>query len=170
MSENEMKHLLERIYFDEKHPASFGGVRNLYRAAKSLNSNITLKFVHDWLSSRFEYSLFKPTVKIFSRNKTLATYINEYWQCDTLDYSNISRFNNGFKYLICVIDVFSKYLMVIPLKSKTMTEVTYKFNILFNQIKPTHLQSDRGTDFYNREFKNTWYIMGRTSIFMLSLI
>ena len=145
--------ILENIYFDEKNPNSFASANKLYLAAKKIDNDITRDFVKRWLSSRFEYSLFKQPRHTFKRNKVLASFINEYWQIDILDYANISRFNNGFKYLINIIDVFSKFLICIPTKTKTMFEITYKFNILFSKVKPINLQSDRGREFNNRDFK-----------------
>ena len=153
MSKREKENLLEKIYFNPKNSSSFGSASNLFKAAKKIDPSITKSFVESWLKSRYEYTLFKKTNKKFRRNKILASYINEFWQIDLLDYSKLSRYNEGFKYLINIIDVFSKYLIVIPIKTKSMFEITYKMNILFNRVKPVNLQSDRGREFFNRDFK-----------------
>jgi len=149
-----MNNLLENIYFDPRHPASFGGAQKLYKFAKSIDDTITLKHVKDWLSSRHEYSLYKESKSKFKRNRIYVSYINEQWEIDLLDYSSLSRFNNGVKYLITIIDVFSKYLYVIPIKNKSMKEVTSKFDSLFKTVHPTKIRSDRGKEFDNQQFRN----------------
>src|SRR6185436_8299968 len=63
--------------------------------------------------------------------------------------------NKGYKYLLTVIDVFSKYAWSVPIKNKSATSVTNAFKSILNQgRKPTNLQSDRGLEFYNNHFKN----------------
>ena len=145
--------LFERIYFNPSHPAAFGGVKKLYQYAKIENKGITLNDVKKWLSSRNEYTLFKESRKNFKRNRIYVSYVNEQWEIDLLDYAKLSRFNQGYKYLITIIDVFSKYLYVIPIKRKSMKEVTDRFTILFQKVKPTKIRSDRGKEFDNLEFR-----------------
>lgn len=145
--------ILKDIYFNPNHSAAFGGVKRLYDHVKLIDQNITLKDVKKWLSLQKEYTLFKDTYKNFSRNKIYASYVNEQWEIDLLDYANLHRYNNGYKYLITIIDIFSKYLYVIPIKRKCMKEVTERFEILFKKIKPTKIRSDRGKEFDNREFR-----------------
>jgi len=69
-----------------------------------------------------------------------------------IPYSNN---NKDHKYLLTVIDVFSKYAWSVPIKNKSATSVTNAFKSILNQgRKPTNLQSDRGLEFYNNHFKN----------------
>ena len=49
--------------------------------------------------------------------------IDEIWTADLIDMQSFSKFNNGIKYLLMVIDVFSKYGWIVPLKSKTGVDV-----------------------------------------------
>ena len=49
------------------------------------------------------------------------------WECDLVDVQGLSKHNDGIDYLLCVIDVFSKYLNVVPVKSKPGTSVTAAF-------------------------------------------
>ena len=145
--------LLNKLYFDPNHPASFGGVKRLYDHAKLIDNSITILDVKNWLSSKFPYTLYKDTHRNFQRNKIYVSYVNEQWEIDLLDYSNLSRYNYGYKFLITIIDVFSKYIYVIPIKNKSMKEVSEKFEILFKKVKPTKIRSDRGKEFDNKSFK-----------------
>ena len=63
------------------------------------------------------------------------------------------RDNNGVKYLLTVIDVFSKYGWMIPLKTKTGVEVAGALKEIFKQRKPGLLWTDKGIDFFNRHVK-----------------
>lgn len=76
-------------------------------------------------------------------------------QCDLVDVSKLSKYNNGVKYLLTAIDVFSKYAYVFPLKSKSADSVLKAFQKLFKETKfVTNLQTDRGKEFTNNRLKN----------------
>ena len=65
-----------------------------------------------------------------------------------------SKQNKHYKYLLAVIDVFSKYGWLIPLKNKTGVTVSEAFKILFKERKPMHIWADKGSEFYNRQVKD----------------
>ena len=67
--------------------------------------------------------------------------------------SSFSRSNKGYKYLLAVIDVFSKYGWIIPLKTKTGKVVVQAFRKLFLAGHPSRLWTHKGTDFYNQQLK-----------------
>ena len=67
--------------------------------------------------------------------------------------SSFSRSNKGYKYLLTVINVFSKYGWILPLKTKTGKGVAQAFQKLFFNGHPRHLWTDKGTEFYNQQFK-----------------
>jgi hypothetical protein len=103
-------------YFDPKHPASFGGVENF---RKHLDKKFTGKQIQDWMLKQDAYTLHKPVRKNFKRRITFTTGIDDLWQADLVDLSSISKYNEGYKFLLTVIDVFSKVAWVIPLKNKS---------------------------------------------------
>ena len=134
-------------YFDPKHPASFGGVDNF---RKHLDKKFTRKQIQDWMLKQDAYTLHKPVRKNFKRRITFTTGIDDLWQADLVDLSSISKYNEGYKFLLTVIDVFSKVAWAIPLKNKSGQTLTEAFSTLFQQRKPAHLQTDKGTEFLNR--------------------
>ena len=67
--------------------------------------------------------------------------------------SLFTRSNKGYQYLLTVIDVFSKYDWIVPLKTKTVKEVAQAFRTLFLNGHPSRLRTDKGTEFYNRHLK-----------------
>ena len=66
--------------------------------------------------------------------------------------SAFSRSNKFYKYLLTVIDVFSKYGWIVPLKTKTGKEVAQAFRKLFLNGHPTRLWTDKGTELYNQQY------------------
>ena len=68
----------------------------------------------------------------------------------------ISKFNKGFRFLLCVIDIFSKYAWVIPLKDKKGISITDTFQKISKESngKSINIWTDKGSEFYNRSIKS----------------
>ena len=62
--------------------------------------------------------LHKPIIRKFEKRKVYSSFRDNIWGADLADMQLISKFNKGFRFLLCVIDIFSKYAWVIPLKDK----------------------------------------------------
>lgn len=99
--------------------------------------------------------IYKYARKNFPRRHVIQKDIDDLWQADLMDMQTISKNNSNFKYILVIIDTFSKYGWVIPLKQKNKENVTYAFSdlILQQQRCPKNLQTDMGTEFYNDKFK-----------------
>jgi len=95
---------LGNIYYVPKHEAGFGSVAKLVKASKSKKSD-----VEDWLSGQNTYTLHKPVRKIFPRIPYIVTNIDDVWEMDLADLSSLSKYNERYKYLLNVIDIFSRY-------------------------------------------------------------
>ena len=67
----------------------------------------------------------------------------------------LSRYNKGIRFLLCVIDIFSKYAWVIPLKDKKVISIVKAFQSILKQSKgkPNKIWVDKGSEFYNARFK-----------------
>ena len=67
-----------------------------------------------------------------------------------------SKFNKGFRFLLCVIDIFSKYAWVVPLKDKKGVSIVDAFQKILDKSrrKPNKIWVDKGSEFYNNSFKN----------------
>ena len=108
-----------------------------------------------WLSGQDTYTLHKPVRRRFPRRRVVVPGIDHQWQADLVDVSRLSTTNDGYKFLLTCIDVFSKYAWVIPLKNKTGASLIRAFEtILQSGRKPVHLQTDKGTEFTNRAFQS----------------
>ena len=67
----------------------------------------------------------------------------------------ISKFNKGFRFLLCIIDIFSKYAWVVPLKDKKGISIVNAFQKILKESdrKPNKIWVDKGSEFYNNSFK-----------------
>ena len=99
--------------------------------------------------------LHKPIIRNFKRRKVYSSF-KDIWGVDLADMTLISKFNKGIKYLLCVIDLFSRYSWVIPLKNKKGESIVEGFqSILKNSDrKPDKIWVDHRSEFYNNKFKN----------------
>ena len=71
----------------------------------------------DW-SNQLANELHKPVRRRFDKRTVFAKQVDDIWIADLVDMSSFSRSNKGYKYLLTVIDVFSKYGWMVPLKTK----------------------------------------------------
>ena len=100
--------------------------------------------------------------KRFPRNPYTVNNINDVWECDLVDAQGLSKYNDGVKYLLTVIYVFSKFLHIIPLISKTGEAVKTSFQSIFKDtkyLKPIRrrhvwVRTDRGKEFLKRSFQD----------------
>lgn len=96
----------------------------------------------------------KAARRNFQRRSVILKGIDDLWQADLIDIKNYQKINKGFKFILVIIDAFSKYAWLLPLKTKTKTEVTVAFEkILKTGRNPKNLQTDMGTEFYNDIFQ-----------------
>ena len=68
---------------------------------------------------------------------------------------SLSKYNKGIKYLLCAIDLFSKYAWVVPIKDKKGTSIVNAFKKILNDSnrKPNKIRFDQGSEFYNQSFE-----------------
>ena len=97
----------------------------------------------------------KPVIRKFKKRKVYSQFKDNIWGVDLADMQSLSRTNKGIRYLLCAIDLYSKYAFVIPLENKKGISVTNGFNKIINQsnIKPNKIWVDQGGEFYNNIFK-----------------
>ena len=67
----------------------------------------------------------------------------------------LHKFNKGFRFLLCIIDIFSKYARVIPIKDKKGVSIVNVFQKILDDSKrkPNKIWVDKGSEFYNNSFK-----------------
>ena len=139
---------VESIYYDPSRAASFGGIHSLAREC-----GVSERNVRNWLTSQDAYTLHKQPRRNFRRRKTLSTGIDDLWQADLVDLTSLSAHNGGHKFVLTVIDVFSKFAWARPLKNKSGAALTEAFASIVRSRKPNFLQTDKGTEFLNATFQ-----------------
>ena len=91
----------------------------------------------------------------FSKRSVISNGIDEIWAVDMVDMQKFSEWNKGVKYLVMVIDLFSKYGWIKPLRDKRSETVSKAFDEMFetSKRKPKILWSDKGSEFISKHFK-----------------
>ncbi|CAB0037753.1 unnamed protein product [Trichogramma brassicae] len=81
--------------------------------------------------------------------------LDETWQADLVEMIPYARENGGYKYLLTCIDILSKYAWTVPVKSKTGKDIAEAMKSILSkgQRVPKHLHTDRGKEFYNKDFE-----------------
>ena len=95
--------------------------------------------------------------KIF--NTITANHVGDIIQSDLMDVSNYSTKNNNIKFLLTFIDVYSRYVMLIPLKNKNMNTVSKAMDKLIKESKEkiVNITTDDGSEFNNKQMKQIMY-------------
>ena len=90
------------------------GYKFFEKKSKGSGANIPLEF-----NEKLAKELNKPIIKNFKKRIVYSGFRDNIWGADSADMQLISKFNKAFRFLLCVIDIFSKYTWVVPLKDKT---------------------------------------------------
>ena len=129
-----------------------GACRKLWwrRRITSTTGDVPKRTAKRWLSEQDAYTLHKPVRRRFKRRRVVVGGQNQQWQADLVDVANLKKYNDGTKFLLTVIDVFSKRAWCVPLKNKVGATLE---RLLTENTTPTALQTDKGTEFLNRPFQ-----------------
>ena len=89
------------------------------------------------------------------KKKIYSSFRDNIWGADLANMQSLSKYNKGNKYLLCAIDLFSKYACVVPIKDKKGTSIVNAFQkIISKRRKPNKIWVDQGREFYNNSFKD----------------
>ena len=144
-----IKRDLLAVYKDPAASGSLGGVQRFAEA-----QGISVKKAKTLLEKDLGYTLHKPRRQRFKTLPVVAEGMDHQWVADLVEVQTLSKYNRGYRYLLTVIDVVSKYAWVQPLKDKTGVQLVKAFEkILKTGRRPIQLQTDRGKEFYNKTFQ-----------------
>ena len=142
--------LLKQIYYNP----SYGFISNekLYKKAKEQDDTITHKIVNQFLDSQATNQITKQV----KRNKTFDSIVAEKtgsnYQMDIMYLPN-PTLNKNYKYLLVIIDVYSRYVMALPMKTKTGKEVYQTFRKIVDEFGiPYNINLDTGSEFVYKPF------------------
>ena len=99
--------------------------------------------------------VFSPQITKFKRQRIIPLYKDETWSADLIDKSSLCKYNNNSKFILTVINIFTKYAWAILLKKKSGLSITNGFKTILSEgQKPEKLWVDRGSEFYNKTFNS----------------
>ena len=105
---------------------SQGSVRPLSSASQLASNKENMQLTDE---------LHKPIIKIFKKRKVYSSFRDNIWNVKSADMQLLSKFNKEFRFLLCVIDMFSKYALVVPLKEKKGRSIVNAFQIILKESK-----------------------------------
>lgn len=109
MNDDQLHSILCDIHYNTNNPAAFSTPKRLIEHLKSSTNKVKRKHVIEWLMKQKTYTLHKDRRVRFKRCKYNICNIDDLWEIDLIDMQHISRKNSGQKYILAVIDCFSKY-------------------------------------------------------------
>ena len=95
--------------------------------AKQVNTKLTPQ------NQQLAEELHKPIIRKFEKRKVHAAFKDNIWGADLADMQLLSKYNKRNRFLICVIDIFSKYTWVVPLKDKKSVSIVTAFQSILKQ-------------------------------------
>ncbi len=154
---------LRDLYFNTESSVAYTNINKMWKKIREDNEAtnnevttvkpVTYKELKEFLTTLPTYQLHKPITEKFTFRKTMVSYVDQQWQADLVDMQKYEKVNNGNRYILTVIDIFSRFAWAKPLKSKRGEEVRDLFVEIFKSDKPVKIQFDDGKEFYNSHFK-----------------
>ena len=143
---------VKQKYFNPKLSGSYSGLKSFIKNRKISNS----KEVKSQVEKLKEYYLFKPIRRKFPRRRVLVHEPKHQIAFDLIDLIRYSKWNNNFKYVLIVVDVFTKKIWTEKLKSKSADALVIAFKRLFTRMgcHPKLAQSDDGKEFVNSKVQS----------------
>ena len=155
----DVEQALNYAYYDVNSPACYSGVQRVYLEALRHCPTINRSDVYDWLRKQRTYTLYRPTVRKFTRLRTVPTGLNTDWQADLTLFNALKDYNDGFKYILVCVDVLSRMVYAEPVREKSAAHMRPAFDAVLERagVVPWKLFTDRGVEFESREMRKYFY-------------
>ena len=149
---------------DPSHPASFSNPHTLYKAVKKKGKHKISHFqIKKWIQKQESYSKNKSVKRKFQRGRVIVAGIDDQFDADLASLVYYADDNDGYKYLLVVIDIFSQYSWVEPLKDKAASQIVNAFDkILSGGRIPKRLRTDAAKDFTSEKFQT--FVRGKNIV------
>ena len=151
-----MDKALAKLYYDASEAGSFGGMDRLYQCAIAAKiAGVARDKVRAFLAAEQAYTLHRPARRHYKRNLTYESVIDRQWQAHLAHMRSISEENDGARYILTVVVLFSKFAWAITIKKKDVATATAGFAEVVRQTAPRcpeRLQADKGLEFFNSQF------------------
>lgn len=155
-SEQALDKALETIYFDITRPGGYSSLNRLYSEAKKQGvANITRDAVRKFLERQAAFTLHRNRNVHFPRSRVIAAGVAQEYDLDLADVSRFQAQNKHIRFIIILIDVFSRKVYVEPITSKDTRHVIDGMEKIFSRMHklPKSIRHDKGGEFENAQFK-----------------
>lgn len=146
--------VFEKFYYDPSHYAGYSATENLLRVVKP---DFARDKVVSWLESQDAYTLHRPIRRKFPRLHYNVANIDDLWEADLIELVSLRSYNDGYRYLLTIIDVLSKFVWVEPIRDKSGASVAEGFRRIVTNTEgriPVYLQTDKGKEFVGQPLQN----------------
>jgi hypothetical protein len=151
MDQEQANQILRELYYNPKSPGSFGGVQALYKAARATGNRVSLQNVKKFLQAQTTYQRHSRVYRIHAASdRFIAKEPFHLWQGDLAEYKL-----PPYRFILVVVDSFSKMAFFEPLKTKSGPEMVRAFQKILRRARPPNSKAvkffltDRGKEFYN---------------------
>ena len=140
---SEDEKFLKSLYYNVKQPTAFAREEILWENIKLHDRNITRMQLQEWLSHQDVYTTHRRVIRRFPRRRIVTKGLNDLWDSDLMDVSNLATHNNGITFIGIFIDVFSRYLYAVPMKNKSTKETLKAIKEALRQSYPNQPETIR---------------------------
>jgi hypothetical protein len=155
----DIENLLSKIYYDPSNPASYRGVSPLLKEvnrilAESQRTKLPRETVVDWLEKQDSYTSIKNSRINFPTNPYKIPQLNSQAGSDMIDMSKFEDENDGNRWILVFMNLYSRFVWTEALKSKDALSVLNGLIKILARVPFKHqsLQTDRGSEYYNKHF------------------
>ena len=147
---------LKQLYYNPKYNTAFSSASKLWHHIRQHGRNISKKQLYKWLSKQDVFTSHHPIIHRFARRRVITRGLNDVWDVDLMDMSNLAKYNDGVHFIAIFIDVFSRYLYVHPMKNKSTKTTLNAIKSIFakSNLQPETFCSDAGKEFVGKEVKD----------------
>ena len=145
---------VKNLYQNPKFPASFAGKQRFYDAVRSKDKKTKFKAIENALKSVDSYTLHKPVQKPQKYRRIFTKGIKYLYQIDLVDMTKFQKQNSGYRWIITIIDTFSKKAWAFKMKRKSAKSIMTVMVPFLRENNPQKMEFDQGTEFYNKQFIN----------------
>ena len=145
--------LLKSLYLDSSSPVYLAGETTIFNFVRENypEASIGLDDVRAFLARQPVHSLHKPVRRIFPRVPIRSNYVDALWMADLIDMTKHSRANDTHKWILTVIDTFSRFAFAVPVRTKSANDVSIALERLLTESRrqPDAIVTDDGKEFSN---------------------
>ena len=147
---------MERLIEEAYEKTNYGGPDKImkYLNTEHRNSNITRADVKRYLDEQVQEQLLKQTLPRKGLGHIVASYPGEIVQIDIYDLSKYSTYNKGYKYIFAMVDVFTRFAIALPMKTKGIEDTTEALDFIIREFgAPIIIMSDNDSSFTGDQFQ-----------------